>query len=985
MNFLEVMFHDDNATMMFPYQEIAKKIRKMIKDEKISGKVMVVCSDEVPKVKIDKEIPSNSFVPATAGLLCSNYVINDIMRRTKADSVTVNGGTAIIKVQDPTTGKDVTFPVTVLEKGDEGFRRYDKPVADVFRLTGFYTTKAYYMLDSNDKELGDTGSTNFFEGKYSLSMYPSESVYLMYDLDAYFPNKTEVVFESSNENIVTVDRSGQITAQKEGFASITVKVMMDGKSTYYSENVSVEVKDPYVKTGASLTHYYGLGGLVTIPEDLRLTEIGNFAFSNFDYVAKTPEELAFDDAESTKQWFIGDSTITKVIIPEGVEKIGAYAFANLTALEEVVLPSSLQFIEYGAFYNCTALKKISFSDENNLKVINQSAFENCALEGTIDLSSIHMISDYAFAGNQKLSGVKTGDTLISIGSYAFAGCKKLSDITITAERVKYGTYAFTGCESIKEFEVNATVLPEGMFYECDNLEKVVIGKEVNDIGEFAFRDTNVSKFVIEKGNKTFEAPKGDYIVASNGKELVAVAPTVVGEFSAANMGGKDKVEVVGNGAFSHNTQITSVVLPKVTEVGDYGFASTDNLTSVQLGKLDVVGEYAFFECPITVLPSFDKNTEIGKYAFAYTDITEVTVPDKMEVAEGVFSECDQLTTVVVGNNVTLGKYAFGTNKDESFTINSYEENGSKRFYYTFATALTSLTIGNNVVIGENAFANAASLVDVTLGEKAEIGYMAFYNCDSLTNIDLSKVKSIADYAFSGDVYNVCLDDAMSYAAVSTEGTYIYTYYAPNLVNVDLSSTDSVGAYAFAYCRDLVSVNLGEKVKEIPEYAFAGCNALQTINLANIKTIGDYAFMEDDLLAADLSSAESVGEYAFVNNKNLATLKLREKGTDLAEGAFVYATALSTVENLNKAKNIGDYAFAYTSIVNVDLTDAETVGTQAFLKETLTPVTVVLGEDLVSLGDNPFAMCQVAPFSSVDEEEVNAERTGWSGKPDERGK
>lgn len=61
------------------YDPIAKKIRKMVKDEKINGKVMVVCSDEEAKVKINKEIPSNSFVPATAGLLCASYVINDIV------------------------------------------------------------------------------------------------------------------------------------------------------------------------------------------------------------------------------------------------------------------------------------------------------------------------------------------------------------------------------------------------------------------------------------------------------------------------------------------------------------------------------------------------------------------------------------------------------------------------------------------------------------------------------------------------------------------------------------------------------------------------------------------------------------------------------------------------------------------------------------------------------------------------------------------
>ena len=61
------------------YDPLAKIIRKMIKSEKINGKVMVVCSDEVGYTKVIDKIPSNSFVPATAGLLCASFVINDIV------------------------------------------------------------------------------------------------------------------------------------------------------------------------------------------------------------------------------------------------------------------------------------------------------------------------------------------------------------------------------------------------------------------------------------------------------------------------------------------------------------------------------------------------------------------------------------------------------------------------------------------------------------------------------------------------------------------------------------------------------------------------------------------------------------------------------------------------------------------------------------------------------------------------------------------
>ena len=61
------------------YDPIAKKVRKFVKDERIKGKVYVVCSDEENYTKSSKTIPSNSFVPACAGLLCASYIVNDIV------------------------------------------------------------------------------------------------------------------------------------------------------------------------------------------------------------------------------------------------------------------------------------------------------------------------------------------------------------------------------------------------------------------------------------------------------------------------------------------------------------------------------------------------------------------------------------------------------------------------------------------------------------------------------------------------------------------------------------------------------------------------------------------------------------------------------------------------------------------------------------------------------------------------------------------
>jgi hypothetical protein len=205
-----------------------------------------------------------------------------------------------------------------------------------------------------------------------LSMFPSESVKIRYDLDAYFPEDCTVTFQSGNERIATVTADGVITAQAEGRTSITVKVLMDGKSTYYSQTVSINVKDPFITTGPSLTNYYGLGGKVTFPSKLAVTEIGQFAFSNYDYVDKDPSEIYPGDTDTMKMWYIGDDTITEVVIPEGVERIGPYAFANLTALEKIVLPKSLETIDYGAFFGCSALKTVEGIE--HVKFVNQAAF-----------------------------------------------------------------------------------------------------------------------------------------------------------------------------------------------------------------------------------------------------------------------------------------------------------------------------------------------------------------------------------------------------------------------------------------------------------------------------------------------------------------------------------------------------------------------------------------------------------------------------------
>ena len=57
---------------------LAKVIRKWVKDNRIKGKIPVLCSKEVP-IRKGTVVASNSFVPPSAGLLITSYVIRDII------------------------------------------------------------------------------------------------------------------------------------------------------------------------------------------------------------------------------------------------------------------------------------------------------------------------------------------------------------------------------------------------------------------------------------------------------------------------------------------------------------------------------------------------------------------------------------------------------------------------------------------------------------------------------------------------------------------------------------------------------------------------------------------------------------------------------------------------------------------------------------------------------------------------------------------
>lgn len=72
--------------------------------------------------------------------------------------------------------------------------------------------------------------------------------------------------------------------------------------------------------------------------------------------------------------FLGHRGLRKVVLPQGVKRIGRQAFFNCKNLEEIALPSSVTIVEDGAFNGCTALRKF-YNSRATLQRVGFAAFE----------------------------------------------------------------------------------------------------------------------------------------------------------------------------------------------------------------------------------------------------------------------------------------------------------------------------------------------------------------------------------------------------------------------------------------------------------------------------------------------------------------------------------------------------------------------------------------------------------------------------------
>lgn len=163
---------------------------------------------------------------------------------------------------------------------------------------------------------------------------------------------------------------------------------------------------------------------------------------------------------SAKEITIPD-TITVGDVSYRVVSIADKAFKNNKKLTKVTIGKNVKIIGNSAFENCKVLKTVTFKKTSKVKTIGKKAFFKCiALKKITIPKSVVTIKDSAFDGCKKLAAVtfQSGSKLKKLGKKVFNGCVVLKKITIPKKVTSIGSSAFSGCKKLATVTIQSTKL-----------------------------------------------------------------------------------------------------------------------------------------------------------------------------------------------------------------------------------------------------------------------------------------------------------------------------------------------------------------------------------------------------------------------------------------------------------------------------------------------------------------------------------------------
>lgn len=464
------------------------------------------------------------------------------------------------------------------------------------------------------------------ENKYNITSKPDSNGYVYF----YFPENTDAVVSPSSVVFIDNDERSQ-------------KFILE-PTEIVSQNENWTTSDD----GHTIYKYTGSDTCPIVPNFYKgniITTVGGYENENILGNKKTG--------------------ITDITISEGIQKIGNYAFYQISSLTTAKLPDSIEIIG-GATFKDTSLSG-QLTIPKSTKEIYPYAFDSTKITALILDTALEKIGAYAFSDCINLSGTLTlPNSLTYLGEGAFYQCSALTgDLTIPAGVTKIGNGAFFNCSG---------------FNGCLTLENGVK----------------------ETGTLSFGAANSKYPMSFN-KLILPSSLTKIGPFTfqyctkIPQLTLNEGLEVISDGAFDHMTGLenTSLTIPSTVKTigGDYlvdentgygGHVFYDMGKTSKFKAIYTASGNKYFTSLDGILYSYDR-TRMLAYPRGKRD-TIFEIPEGVtQIDEMAFSRASYLKKVILPDSYTIS-----TDLPENILNRDYANSLSGAFY--LYTGINSVSV-----------------------------------------------------------------------------------------------------------------------------------------------------------------------------------------------------------------------------------------------------------------------------------------------------
>ena len=799
--------------------------------------------------------------------------------------------------------------------------------------------------------------------------------------------------------------AGVVTIGKYAFNGCTAMATV----TFASNNTLRELKD-YAFMDTGITAF-------NMPNSV--TSIGIYQFAGCENLATltiSDSVTIIPEGMCDKQYSISNndivefiqlqpcSSLTSIVIPEGITKIGKYAFRKTTALTSVTFEEGSAITTVGeSAFEGSAIKTLDLSKATASKIELEAFAFRAALLETVNLPFSVKSLGTAFIGCDTIKKFEIEDDGDAYLDNNFFNVDAETLVVYNADRDEIRLYAGNAEEFVipdgvtkiyyNAFRSNTTLksvtipksvryIEDGAFAFCTNLKEVIIPEdaELLQIGYRAFAYSGLESIAIpasvtKLGAHSYDlgVPSEDEIEAYN-DWFVNVAQYGNANASRVKDGwGLGKTPWQGR-VFEGCSSLKKVVI-STTASCEYMFYYCASLSEVQFNNSEIreFSDYQFAFC--SSLKTIDLPyylTWPGQYAFADSGLTEITLPNGMQVqtslnisdpyGAGMFSGCKDLKKVTIPE--------------------TYQAIPDRMFAYS---GLEEVTLPTNIkVVGQSAFAWCENLKTVVFPEECKdltLMMNAFGDTAMEGDLDFSNITLRLDNGrgeVSREVFRGTKITSIKFADDITEfGAYLF-YGCENLRSVEVNNLKAVGHNCFAHCSSLESISFADDATTIGLYAFQYCTSLKEINIPDSVTdIGEDVFMYSGLEKVTIGTGITyIPNKAFLGSK-LKTVHISSAVTMIEPSAFLLCEDLQsfTVDEANKDYRVGDYGELYNKTTNqlmyfpaaatgengnFTMEVGTTISAYAFYGSNLTSVTISAATSVIPTG--AFENSSIATFN-----------------------